>query len=283
LKPLLGLATWITPSYFKPGIQAFSERPDCVLGFGTLFAVLIGRSRYLVARTRSESNLAWQIGLGTTSATATAKKRTGIAPWFRDNACVNAAAQVFYDWIAPGLIYVAITLGIAALAWRWLGPATDANGAPRITGNQFAMKAVKSAAGHLDTARRMNPMPVFVTEGERYRVRVEPMPKERWFDASLPASPNGLLRDKMTDEQIEVTEKLKCFEPLRRVADQDWFYVMASVGPDGDELHPIGESSSFRAKSSGRLYLFVNDARGFYHNNSGAAYVIIERLDDCDS
>jgi hypothetical protein len=41
---------------------------------------------------------------------------------------------------------------------------------------------------------------------------------------------------------------------------------------------PIGKGRNFRPNSSGRLFFFVNDAIGFYGNNTGSAEITIEKL-----
>jgi hypothetical protein len=55
---------------------------------------------------------------------------------------------------------------------------------------------------------------------------------------------------------------------------------LGSIGPDDGHPLAIGAGTEFQAPRTGRLYLFVNDAYGFYENNRGTATVVVQRLPD---
>jgi hypothetical protein len=117
-----------------------------------------------------------------------------------------------------------------------------------------------------DTKNPLQPTPVWLTADEVYNIRVTVT--ESWIDAIHEASPKGLKNTPPLMRWLSAT---------KRVKEQPWFMLMGSVGPDEQELIPIGDGLVFSPKTSGRLYLFVNDASGFYKNNKGKAKVVIDR------
>jgi hypothetical protein len=123
-----------------------------------------------------------------------------------------------------------------------------------------------------------------VAKDETYRVRISVA--EPWFDKSVPASPEGLGEvDGIT--WLAMTAAI----PLRRHITEDWFAVMAKIGPDGLNSRALkfrrpaesdtGWEAEFTADADGELFLYVNDAvlfgwSGLYGNNQGSATVAIE-------
>ena len=131
-----------------------------------------------------------------------------------------------------------------------------------------------------------------VEEGASYRIRLTIPARPGWSkefswsdaDAALPAGPNGIRPEK-------VARWMPALAPFRRHVGQPWFKLMARVGERGTDVHALDwrllpENSEadvyeavLRAKRSGPLFLYVNDAapvlarHRFYDNNAGTAAV----------
>lgn len=56
-------------------------------------------------------------------------------------------------------------------------------------------------------------------------------------------------------------------------------FYMKLCGKVGNWKFPIGTSTTITMKRSGELFLFPNDAKGFFDNNSGSLQVSVERVD----
>ena len=133
-----------------------------------------------------------------------------------------------------------------------------------------------------DSTNPMQATDIRLEAGEVYSFTVTVKPGEEWKDNDLPATPEGLNREaiKKDDRLNRKLDRLERFRVARRVRKKgaDWFTLMGSVGPDEEEVFKIGKCREYRPKSSGRLYLFVNDAPLFYGNNHGQADVTVKRL-----
>ena len=70
------------------------------------------------------------------------------------------------------------------------------------------------------------------------------------------------------------------FQAAKRCPDAQWLQLIGSVGASDERLVPLGTFARWtsRALESGELFLFANDAPGFYWNNSGELKVTITRV-----
>jgi uncharacterized protein (DUF2235 family) len=75
--------------------------------------------------------------------------------------------------------------------------------------------------------------------------------------------------------------------PMRRVLTEPWFKVVARVGATGSERYVLDRFTLIKPKTTGELYLFVNDAviglphvyDYFYRRNKGTAQIIVKKLE----
>lgn len=83
------------------------------------------------------------------------------------------------------------------------------------------------------------------------------------------------------------------FVPFRRVLAENWFVPMARIGKAGMDQYPLGQDrTEFTARTSGPLFLFVNDAiapigpggfgwlSAYYRNNRGIVTVTLAPIDE---
>ena len=132
-----------------------------------------------------------------------------------------------------------------------------------------------------------------LTAGTKYRVAVDR--DGEWKDLSHPADIGGL---KGFAKRFEWPFLLGF--PMRRHLSMPWFTLIGEIGLDTGEIVPINRPSfTFRPASSGRLYLYVNDAINaaalpipqnedrtvtstdwwaYYSNNRGMAVVTVKPL-----
>lgn len=128
--------------------------------------------------------------------------------------------------------------------------------------------------------------PRYLTVGESLQMTVKA--RSHWNDSGLDINQNGdesylfepKLEDRWSDAEIEADAAGFCAFPLpvpdfmKRVPDARWFELVASVGKDDGF---VIRKQPVQLKGKGRLYLFANDADGFYANNSGSIRVTITR------
>jgi hypothetical protein len=104
-------------------------------------------------------------------------------------------------------------------------------------------------------------------------------------DGSIPIpSPQGF-RDSSLDQRL----MFAAFTPFRRVWSADWAVPVARIGVGGFDEYPLERASNtLRARTSGPILLFLNDAiapigpgglgwMSYYYNNSGTATFTIGR------
>ncbi len=133
---------------------------------------------------------------------------------------------------------------------------------------------------------------LYLEAGRRYRITIEP--GSPWQDRGIDAGPE------LTElEHPATTAPLSLGLPFRRWLAEPWFRPIARVGARGSDeyvltpadpsAHPAaspGLVSVIRTRTSGELFLYVNDAvievpglRGiFYRDNAGTARVTVESL-----
>lgn len=128
--------------------------------------------------------------------------------------------------------------------------------------------------------------------GRRYRIKIEPLVP--WKDGAIAVPPE------LTGFGLEaMTAPMYLGLPFRRWMGESWFRPIARIGSQGNDdyaLTPVdtgpgpattrGLVSQIGARTSGELFLFVNDAvielpglrTVFYRNNAGMARVTVEPL-----
>jgi len=113
-------------------------------------------------------------------------------------------------------------------------------------------------------------------KGSVYEIKIDKT--SAWFDNHIPATADGITKG-------SDVRRLALGVPLRRKWAERWFQPIARIGSTGRDEYTLGEQPTrFVARSSGELFLYVNDAivvvspRFFYDNNSGKANVTVTRI-----
>lgn len=111
------------------------------------------------------------------------------------------------------------------------------------------------------------PTSIHVKRGETYRFSAE----GQWQDASFPATDANGFKG--------FTAPMFFGMLLKPLPGQ---YYMKLCGKVGNWKFPIGTSTTITMKRSGELELFANDAKGFFHNNSGQMVVTLTLVSERD-
>lgn len=133
---------------------------------------------------------------------------------------------------------------VAALALVWTAPAA-------------AVTTVEAKAGVL-----WNDTGVDVRAGETLAVNVS----GEWSDLTITTNADGYASP----------WNMRLFEGLRRLPKARWFALIGCVGHGHRHCQVMSSGAqTLVMPATGRFYLFANDVRGFYWNNTGALTVAI--------
>ncbi|MEW8627237.1 MAG: DUF2235 domain-containing protein [Candidatus Thiodiazotropha sp.] len=96
-----------------------------------------------------------------------------------------------------------------------------------------------------------------------------------WKDGDVKCGPNGWRSDELPWYQEGIVEFA---ERLRRKSDANWFSLIGALDDEDDNLIYIGDNKKpFQPSRDADLYLFANDMRSKYGNNSGRLKVVVMR------
>ncbi len=115
---------------------------------------------------------------------------------------------------------------------------------------------------------------VKLKQGHKYKVWSQA--SDKWKDDSIECNAKG-----WKSEELDFLKEtaVKTFERARRCPEANWFELVGAYDNDEKtEFFRIGLASEFTAKQDGELYLFANDLKFKYDNNSGVLRVFVERL-----
>lgn len=110
-------------------------------------------------------------------------------------------------------------------------------------------------------------------EGGQYKFSVPE--GDAWEDGNITCGPQG-----WDSEQVPWYEEgiLKFIESRRRMQDANWFALIGALGDEDEDLFYIGDGSkTYVASRDADLYLFANDLKSKYGDNSGSLVVTITR------
>jgi len=116
----------------------------------------------------------------------------------------------------------------------------------------------------IHAAKRWNRTGLLLECGVRYTFEV--LSYDGWRDGSYETDPNGY--SKMS---------LLPLVPLRRHPFAKWMKLIGAEGTRAWHYFAIGMGRTYRARSSGELYCFANDASHRYHDNDGQLVLKVTR------
>lgn len=272
VNPIVNAAASFLPGALEPWFVAFRNAP----GFVLIGVIAIGGFMVLGANLRQTvrdvARVAWHspghhVMLTGWRAAVYRLRRFGIYP---------AAFYVLTHWIAPAVIMWWLFSWLAFGAANTLGLICKASDGVEV-GNPV------TATAAMDTAKVCNATGLKVTQGKTYRITLKVT--EPWKDKGTGTDPNGFDRHRASRLQ-------SLGAPYRRLIWSNWFATILRVGGPGLEEHLLDLelkdgtwTTTFEPRSSGEVFLYVNDAvigvpwlyGLFYRNNSGTAEVTLEK------
>src|SRR3569832_907366 len=139
--------------------------------------------------------------------------------------------------------------------WRAFGTANTLGLVCHGTGG-LEVETIGNAA--MKTASACNATNLKVAQGKTYRITLTI--GEAWADDDIPTDPNGFDRSRAHWLQLPGWS-------LRRLIWSNWFATILRVGGPGFEEHVLkltpqggGWTTTFEPRSSGEVFLYVNDA-----------------------
>jgi hypothetical protein len=175
----------------------------------------------------------------------------------------------------------ALTLWALGIANRVVFEASSAFGGicqPAPSGASFESRSLCYASGFE------------MVQGQRYRIELHLPAAAAWRDDSIPVeTPAGFhaLSPGLTLRQRLV---FAAAAPFRRMWSANWFVPVARIGAMGVDQYPLTQRvNELTARSSGQLFLFVNDAvaplgpcgvgwSSYYCNNAGVATITVAEV-----
>jgi uncharacterized protein (DUF2235 family) len=234
---------------------------------------------------------------------ATAAEPSGPIYRIRTNALYTSAHWIFKRHIVPFLSAVVVLYLAFALVNKALFTVQDSFGSFCREGTRPLVENIGArnpthVAEHFDPRDPCWSTGFKVEEGGRYRVTVVESRDNPWRDKNFDSQARGFEISELPDFDSRVVMTLLI--PLRRDLAKPWFRPIARIGAVGSDEYPLDPDTEpslnrpgsdrvvadFKARRSGELFLYVNEAalgipglyRYFYDNNKGSGTVCIERL-----
>jgi len=266
--PLLSAVQSLLPDIVSGWFDTLSQNASWLWGFVVAFSVLFWLKARLLTATRCRAEAAWR------------KLRRGKEPpeWnptrtFRFRSAARSKARTAWRWTLAFATFLAI-LGLILVAVD-----RSLMHARAVTGG--LCEASASTDPHRTTARIdiANPCAatgILLEKGHHYRIAVTPDP---WLDGELEASP-----EQMTSPPWYLAAAV----PVRRHLGEPWTRLMGRIG-----FAVRNGVEDFKARSTGELFLYVNDAvfgilpgdlwslpyTWELGRNQGSAQIVVTRLD----
>lgn len=244
IDPVLQLIINTLPDFVVAWIDALRQNPAWLWGFVILFGGLLLLRRYAARATSAAATCAWSALLNSSpppvwTPTFTSKLR-GLAKTPFKTSVVRLGASAVFVLIL--YLIIAVANGIAFHLRYTFGTLGDGSGA--------LQTVLSPVTANLDVMNACSATGIKLEKGETYRFVV---PDVTLYDGdNHKATPNGI---------SPVPVELFVFVPFRRHLGEPWFKLHGKIDDAGFETFPLGAGSfTYKARSNGELFLYVNDA-----------------------
>ncbi len=260
LDPILHIFTTFIPAFAGGWIEALRQNPKWLIGLLLIFLVLSRIKHVWFKKTQARSAEAWKDvkeerteepeSLIDVPSTLTYKVRT--------NPTLTFLYQGFAKKALPIACMVVMLIVPVLLTSRFVFELRTTAG--EICQSQEPLTVLEPGKSHtvdFSTEASCFPTGVEVEAGGQYQITVDVLEvngEKKWKDGdNIEANPNGFVS--MWD-----SAKLALAVPTRRSWSAPWFSLLGRVGSEGKDRFKIGDGHLFTGKTSGPLFLFVNDA-----------------------
>lgn len=274
LDPILRLLMNVLPDFIQPWFYALRQNPLWLWGFIAAFAFLFLLKQYLWTQTEIRAAEAWAVLKGkgkqpVWKPTFTSKLRQTSQSVFRKAISFTGASAVFILM----LMMIVVLFSRTAFYLR--------NTVGTLCENTISTELTDSRSVTFDISNPCFNTGILMKKGETYQIEVD---GSDWSDGGIKTGPMG----------FKSTPFLRFWVPIRRHIAEDWASLVGRIGNAGVEHFSIGAGITYKAKTSGSLFLYVNDAvfglfPGRYWawpyfwnwgRNKGTAAVTVSRVPD---
>ncbi|MGE3247974.1 MAG: hypothetical protein AB7J19_16740, partial [Beijerinckiaceae bacterium] len=281
------------PHIFSTWISAFAARPLTFSAGAFAIGVLIWINKGLANGIIDNMRTTW-IG-----SQQQAPEPSGIIYAIRNNRYYQNFIRSMKRKIVPFFSAIVVVYVVVAISSHLLFNIADSLGAFCTPSEQSELKEIPArgdaAANRLfDTREICWSSGIRVEKGVRYQFEIRKV--NAWRDASITTDLGGFQISEIPSFRQRIVMTVAV--PFRRVIMRPWFLPILRIGQRGTdeyfadppenldtrELH-ARTTGAFRARRSGELFVYVNDAglaipwayNVFYNNNEGTAVVIVRR------
>lgn len=292
------------PAFTEWWIDAFASRPGTFL-IGLVLLVLVMRTGVGLGYRINDRMLAlWHTILRSDSVPPTSPPG-GFVYALRTHPAYRATLGALKQHVVPfASAVILLYLGVATLSHLAFDVA-DAAGAFCTESAPESLKSLEATreatVEGFPASSRCWPSRIMLEEGRRYRITIRDAVD--WRDRQISVPPRGFELSELPN--LESRLRLASALPLRRVVNRPWFRPIARIGAVGADEYPLDPdtrppppqcrppvegagavAAEIRARRSGELFLYVNDAiigvpkldDVFYRNNGGRASVDVCRF-----
>ena len=244
LEPAWKAAGGVVPDFARGWVEALRQNPGWFVLLAVFYAALSVFKHMTGAKTAERAAVAWSALKASASPPAWNPTPTSRLRAVSAGAVGRAARRVW--WWFVFLVVLAVLL---VAVDRLLFHVRDS------VGSVCASSAVRElVAGQtsiaFETIEPCFPAAVELVADTTYRFDVAP--GSDWMDGDHRVGPDGLVG--------AIPLAMKFATAFRRHLSRPWFELTARVGRSGGETFSIGSGTCHTARSSGALYLYVNDA-----------------------
>jgi uncharacterized protein (DUF2235 family) len=299
--PLIDLVGAFLPGFVKPWLDAFRNTPGRFLGGVIAVGVLMYAGGWMQGHIRDLMRRIWR------TPGAPAARPSGFVYRLRSAGPYQAFFYLLKHWILPSifafLIFIGAAYAVLVLINRISFATMDLTGQV-CTPSRTTQPVGASEKATFDTASLCNATGLTVQRGKSYRVTIvvtDPWEDGHDFSEPNPEKAKGIQADPQGFGFDKMRAPMALGPPIRRLVGSNWFATVLRIGNRGfGEIVPTyqrhwssqpgaGTSfvTTFRARKSGELFVYVNDAvlgipgvaDMFYRNNKGNAELTIEPAD----
>jgi uncharacterized protein (DUF2235 family) len=302
--PAIDLVGALLPSFVKPWLEAFRNSPGRFLGGALAVGVLMYVGGWIQGSIRDRMRQIWR------TPGATAQQPSGFVYRLRTAGPYRAFFYLLKHWILPSifafLIFVCLASAVVATVNRLFFAVLDLTGKVCTPSqNPSAELVVTTGKATFDTATLCAATGLAVQRGRSYRITLavtEPWEDGHRFKETDPEKARGIETDPQGFGFDRMRWQMALGLPIRRLVGSNWFATVLRIGnrgfgeivlpfekdsPSGQGSSPTSYTATFRARKSGELFVYVNDAvigipgyvDTFYKNNKGKADVTLQAID----
>lgn len=288
---------WL-PALLSPWVTYFTARPYPLLLGGLAILGLAAGGRWAKGRINASMHQIWTEAIDPAiPARAHRAVRPGVVQRVRLHRWYQGAFAVLRRKLLPTVVGVGLLIWLAGAANRALFEVVNGVGAICESASARLERLAPGAVTErtIDANAFCGATGLEMQAGATYTIAFPGTPAV-WRDATIDAPfPTGFTS---IDPLLSARRRVIFLAgmPFRRVWSRPWFAPMARIGADGFDQYPIDWwSQTFTARTSGELFVFVNDTllpvlpdpaagrvrfgwRGSYGNNVGLARVRVTRV-----